>query len=325
MQQESRRELVDRFLRYMGESRSDPVALALANDLVAVAVRTIWLAHPFTDFVLAVDPTITLVAGQAFYTLPTSFGRIAKKDGCLRNLTTGGKLFPITPINLEERHPEVGSVMDTGRNSPTHYTLSGRVGVTSQVLSTGEALEVVSTDAADLDVVLEIEGLYSDGEWRTLQVTLNGTTAVPLNTWLYVQTVGKAATVALTTPLTSSRGDVVVRRVAGATTIVRLLPVEASRELMQLRFWPTPDAAATIAVPTLRLPRRIYQDADPLPQMWGDAIFEDMQIEWRKQGGELYDSEAAALPRPKLLQLIGWDNELKPAARPWKRAFGVGR
>lgn len=314
---------MDRHLRFVGELNDDD-ARAIANDLVSQAVFTIWRAHPFTEFVLPVDVTFSTVVGSPFYVLPTYFGRIASKEGIVRNLSTGAKIYPITGRDLEELFPALGSALDQTPGPPTRYTISGKVGVSVQVAAAGEALEAVSSDAADTDIQLTIEGVDSTGEWTTTQVLLTGNAAKALGTWRYVQQVGKSYQLAFTpaTALTSSRGTITVRTVAGAATRLILLAHEASREQWQLRLQPAPATVETIAVPTIRLPRRIFQDADPLPADWGDAIDEELRIQWRVNTSEITEAEANGLARPKLLQLIGLDNERKPAVRPRKRPFG---
>jgi hypothetical protein len=325
VQQESRREIVDRLLRFVGELQ-DADARSIAEDLCADAIFSIWLAHPFTEFVMPVDTVITTVASQALYPLPTYFGRIASKEGVLRNLDTGARITPETGVDLERQHPEIGGSTDTQTADPTSYTITGKVGVATQVASAGEALEAVSSDPADSDVVLEAEGLDNNGEWNTSQVQLTGTAAKPLGTWKYVQTVAKAyqATATPVTALTSSRGTVTVRKVAGATRVL-LLPHESSREHYQLRLWRTPGQVRRIGIPTIRLPRRLFQDADPIPAMWGPAVFERMHLLWRVNRGELSLESAKGLMEDgyEFQRLIGYDNELKPAARFAKRPFGA--
>lgn len=323
MQQETRREIVDRYLRFSGEV-NDADAREIANDLVASAVQSMWLRHPFTEFVMPVDYTFSTAVGQPFYVLPTYYGRIASKEGIVRNQTTGAKIFPIRQGDLEQLYPAIGGTLDTARADPAHYTISGKVGVSVQVAIAGEALEAVSSNNGDADIHLQIEGLDANGEWNTTQVTLTGTVAVALGTWKYVQTVGKGYTVTAdpATPLTSSRGTITIRKVIGAATRLVLLPHEASREQYQLRLYPTPAAVQTIAVPIIRLPRRIFQDADPLPAMWGNAVFEEMKIQGAVNARELAEGAAEQLPRPEFLSLIGYDNELKPATRRRKQAFG---
>lgn len=322
MSQETRGELVARFARFVGEV-NDADLVALANDLCAEAVFKIWLAHPFAEFVMPIDYVFSTVSGTNLYVLPTYFGRVAKKDGFIRNRTTGTWIKPLEALRQLELSPEIGTTLDTSTNEPSNYAIAGKTGVSAQVAAAGEALEVLSSSVSDTDVLLQIEGL-SGGEWTTTQVTLVGTTPVALGTWTYVQAVGKSypAGTDPPTPLTSSRGTVTVRKTAGAVTRLVLLPHEASREHYQLRLHATPGQVYSIAVPTIRLPRRLFQDSDPVPAMWGPAVFEEMHIQYRVSTGEFSPADAAAQVRPVRLELIGYDNELKSAQRPHKRPFG---
>lgn len=324
MQQETRRELVDRLLRFVTET-NDADARVIAEDLVADAVFSIWLAHPFQEFVMPADLRLATVAAQSTYLLPPYFGRVARKDGIVRNLTTGVKIYPITQGDLENRFPDIGSAVDTTTSDPQHYTIAGKVGVSTQVATAGEALEVLSNDAGDTDVLATVEGL-SGGEWTTTQVTLTGAAAVALGTWTYVQTCSKAYPNGTTpaTALTSSRGTVTFRKVGGGTRQT-LLPVESSRECYQFRLHQTPQSVQTIGIPVIRLPRRLFHDADVVPSMWGPAVFEEMEISWAVNRGEMTRDAANRTPRPKLDRLIGYDNELKPGARLRKIPFGGGR
>lgn len=326
MQQETLRELVDRLLRFTGESPTDADARAIAVDVCANAVFSIWLKHPFQEFVMPGDLRLATVASQATYILPPYFGRVASKDGIVRNLTTGVKIFPITQRELEETYPDIGSAIDTTTSDPQHYTIAGKVGVNVQVATAGEALEVVSDNAADVDVLATVEGILG-GQWTTTQVTLNGLVAVALGTWTYVQTCSKSYPNGTTpaTALTSSRGTVTFRVAAAGATRQTLLPVESSREQYQFRLHQTPQSVQTIGIPTIRLPRRLFHDGDVVPSMWGPAVFEQMHIDYSVNRGELSIQAAAQLPRPELERLIGYDNERKPAVRMRKIPFGGWR
>lgn len=326
MQQETRREIVDRLLRFVGEL-NDADARSLAEDLAANALQAIWLAHPFTEFVMPVDTVVNTVASTATYVLPTYFGRVAGKEGIVRNLTLGQKIYPLSGGDLEEWHPELAGTLDTQTGIPQNYTLSGKVGIGVQVAAAGEALEALSSSSSDTDVYLEVEGLSSAGEWTTTQVTLTGVAPVALGTWTYVQTIAKAyqATVTPVSALTSSRGTVTVRKVSGAVTRQTLFAHEASREQYQFRLWQTPQSVYRIGIPTIRLPRRMFQDSDPVPALWGPALFEQMLIDWRVNRGELGLEAADALKKNghQITALIGYDNESRPATRPRKTPFGI--
>lgn len=325
MVQETRRELVDRLLRFVGET-NDADARLIAEDLCANAVFSIWLKHPFQEFTMPTDLRVTTVANQPTYILPTYFGRIARKDGIVRNLTTGVKIYPMTQQDLENRYPDLGSAVDTTTSDPQHYTIAGKVGVGVQVDAAGTQVEIVSDDVADLDVLVTLEGLKA-GEWTTVQLTLGGVFPVAPGTWTYVQTFSKSYPADTTppTPLTSSRGTVTLRPFGGGAAYQTLLPHESSREQYQFRLHQTPKAVQVIGIPVIRLPRRLFHDGDVVPSLWGPAVFEQMHIDFSVNRGELSIPQAAAMPRPELDRLIGYDNELKPAARMIKRPFAGGR
>lgn len=328
MQQETRREVVDRLLRYVGEL-NDETARSVAEDLCANAVSSLWLAHPFTEFVMPTDLVVSTVVNQPLYVLPTYFGRVASRDGIVRNLTTGVKIYPLRPNELEQLHPEIGTDQDTSTSDPTNYTISGKVGVAVQVATAGEALEALSSDAGDTDVNIVVEGLDATGQWSTEQFTLHGTTPLALGTWKYVSLFSKSYQAAVTppTPLTSSRGTVTLRKAIANSARQTLLSYESAREQYQLRLWQTPQSVQRIGIPTIRLPRRIFQDADVIPGLWGPAVFERMHIDWRVNTGELSLEQADTLRASgvEFTRLVGYDNELKPAAIARKRPFGGGR
>lgn len=324
MQVETRREIVDRLLRFVSEL-NDPQARSIAEDVCAEAVHSIWLAHPFVEFVMPMPTTLTTVAGQALYVLPSYFGRIATRDGVVRNSTTGARIYPQSGVDLLSDHPAIGTALDTSRGDPSRYAFTGKVGLATQVATAGEALEVVSSSTTDAAVYFEMEGLDSAGAWQVVQHLLTGTSPVSFGTWTYVQTAAKSykASSSPTTALTSSEGSVTVRKVGGGTRQV-LLPHEAAREQYQVRFYPTPIAVQSILFPTIRLPRRLFQDADPIPSMWGPAVFERMLIDWRHNRGEIGVQAALELKviGPEFQRLIGYDNELRGGNRAVKRAFG---
>jgi hypothetical protein len=57
-------------------------------------------------------------------------------------------------------------------------------------------------------------------------------------------------------------------------------------------------------------------DADPVPTMWGPAVFEELRKQWLVNTGELSLAQAAAMPNRPLIDLVTWDNEIRAADGP---------
>jgi hypothetical protein len=178
------------------------------------------------------------------------------------------------------------------------------------VASAGEALEVLSDDAGDVDVYATVTGQDGAGRWTRNQVLLQGLAAVALGTWSYVDEFAKAYAAASTpaTAFTSSRGNVTLRRAAGAIERQKLFPQESAREHPVLTLYPKPSAADILAIPVIRRAKRLFHDSDPLPDLWEPALLEDMLIYWKQNTGEA-DLAAAVAPRPALADLLATDNE----------------
>lgn len=320
--QKTRRELLDDFVQFMGESE-DVEARNTAERVLNRAVLGIWLKHAFQEFRSPVPFELTCVVNQMRYALPDYFGRVGPGHH-LRNLTRGGR--PIAPRqagDLAGDFPSTGTTSEQA-SSPIAYEVAGVCGVHTQPASTGQALEVVSSDAADTDVVVAIAGDDSFGRWTRNQVTLTGTTAVAIGTWAFVDEFGKAypASVTPATELTSSRGTVTLRRVSDAAELQRLFPQESAHEHAVLALYPKPNAADVIAIPVIRKPKRLFQDADVLPWTWEAAIWEAMTIEWGVNTGEIPKVQAGSVPRPALVDLICYDNETARAGASYTVPFG---
>jgi hypothetical protein len=136
--------------------------------------------------------------------------------------------------------------------------------------------------------------------WRRRR--LNGTNAVAVaGTWTKLQNVSKMwpqsaqasapssmATITGALSYSSSRGTVTLRNATDHVTVYqKLLPWESMREHWVLSFFPAADAVYTINVPVIRAPRRSVYDADPVPTMWGPAIFEEARKQYLINTGEL--------------------------------------
>lgn len=330
--QTTRGELLAHFLRFVTENDDDE-ARNIAEDLMNRAVSAIWLKHDWQAFESPEPYQIRTAIGQARYSLPAHFGRVG--PGRLRNLTRGTWLRgPGDTGRLEEDDPAFGTSLDTLRGTPTRWWLGGIAGVHTQPIGSGWALEVLSTDATDVDVVVSLEGEDPPGIEQRLQLRLTGTTPVAANEWRFVDAFGKsfvpstvAGTAAGTTEHTTSRGEVILRRVAeagppvvAATRLQTLASIEAAKGHQTLRLYPTPDVAEIIAIPIYRRPTSLIYDGDALPSFWREAVFEEMQVQWRVNTGELSLDQATSMIRPALLDLIDHDNRHRP--RPRRRPFG---
>jgi hypothetical protein len=322
--QRTRREFLDEFLGHVGDS-GDEVSRNAAEHLLNRALGTVWLANTWRDHVLPDPVQVTTVAGQRSYALPAYFGRIPPQTRSLRNLSTAGLIALRNRSELEREYPELGTSLETP-GVPRFAYVGGVLGARVQPSSTGNALEVVSDNAADTDIRVLVEGVNSAGEYDEMQVTLSGTSAVGLGTWRApLIRFGKSYPhgTAPATELTTSRGTVTLRIVAGAT-LQALLPEESAREFPSVTLVPAPQTSGeVIAIPTIRAPKRVLYDADVLPRFWHDALFEEMVALWREKAGTV--PSAATLPRPYLQRLIAFDNTAQASEPIVKQPFGVPR
>lgn len=302
--QQTRREFLDEFLGFVGELGDDD-ARDVAEQTANRVIQAIWTKYPWSMFVSPAQLQLTLAVNQRGYALPDHFGRFGK--GKVRNLTQG---CPLTLRDLElirEDHPDQGTTREIA-GQPELYCLSGMTGVSRQPLVAGDPLEVLSDNAADVDVVVEVAGDDATGRWTRNQVTLNGTTPIAIGTWSYIDEFSKAYPddVEPDTPRTSSRGNVTLRKVAGAVALESLFSAESSREHRLFTVYPKPNAADVLGIPFLRRPKRLLHDADLIPLNWGPAIFEEMLLQWRTNTGEV--PADGTIPRPALNDLIALEN-----------------
>jgi hypothetical protein len=254
--------------------------------------------------------------------LPRHFGRTAYRDGRVRNVTTGGWLYPVDRERLDENDPTAGTSLEVPA-IPTSYLLDHTIGVSVQPSAGGEICEVLSSDNTDTTVRVYVEGLDADGVWTRAQVTLTGTTPVTVGTWARIERVGKSypETITPTTALTTSVGTVTLRTTAAAIVLQTLLPDESAVDLPVITLYPTPDAAYTLAVPFMVAPRRLLHDADPLPRFWGNALFEELQAQWHVNKGHM--ASDAQMPRPHLTDLIALENASRVRFTAQRKPFGV--
>lgn len=326
--QTTRRELLDRFVRHVGDEGDSP-ARQVADDMLQRAVKTVWMAHAFKDHRLPSPVQITTVANQRTYALPPYFGRFPMQVRDLRNLTTGARLAIRNQEAVENEYPAMGTSLEQAGTPHTAF-LSAPLGVSVQPTGT-EALEVVSSDASDTDVRVLVEGVDSTGAWNETQVTLNGTTAVAIGSWQAPLLTFSKAYPDGTDPATagtSSRGTVTLRVASAGATRQTLLPEESAREFPSLTLYPKPQTSGEIiGLPCIRAPKRLLYDADEIPRYWDDALLEEMTALWREKAGEV--PSAASLPKPHLLRLIAFDNTAHSPDPITKRPFalpgGAGR
>lgn len=317
MQAATRRDFLDDFLLFVGEPDDDD-ARDVSERLLNQAIQSIWLRHPFKAFRVPTLFEVTTVAGTRSYALPDWFGRLAPRGRAV-NLTTGGRLDPLDEAALREDDPAAGTTFEQ-RGEPEGFFFGGVSALSTEPSTSGSALEVLSDNAADVDVSVSLEGIDSNGLQARTTVTLTGTTPVALGTFKPpVVSAGKSYLEAYTpaTEGTSSRGTVSVRIVSGAT-LLRLLPDEAAKQFNLVTLYRTPGAVYTIGFPYLLAPSKLLNDADPLPAFWEAAIWEEMLLQWRVNTGEI--PVAANLPRPEFLSLVAFDNAQGPAphVRPYR-------
>lgn len=306
----TRREFLDDFLSFVGEL-ADTNARSVAARLLNQAITRIWLQHPFREYRSPVPLQLALVVNQARYSLPDYVGRIG--PGQVRNATQGGRrLTQMRQGSLETEHPELGTTLERS-GSPSQWDFAGVSGVHTQPAVAGDALEVLSSDAADTDVVVAIAGDDSTGRWNRNQVTLNGVNPVAIGTWSFVDEFGKSyvATVTPVTDLTSSRGTITLRKAAGAAELQKLFTQESAHEHPIFLVYQKPSAADTLLLPVIRKPKRLLRDADPIAPMWDPAIWEEMLIQWMVNTGDMPLAQSLQAPRPALRDLVAFDNEQK--------------
>lgn len=315
--QQTRREVIDELLDFVGEL-SDDEARNTAERLLNRALQTIWIKRAWSQFVSPAPLELTLTPNQRSYALPDHFGRLRSLEQAARNATRGSWIRYLAEMDMLEQYPDAGTSLEQA-SDPAFCSVHGTVGVTTQPLITGEELEVVSNNAADIDIRVSIIGDDSNGNNTRNQVTLNGTTPVSIGTWGFVDELGKAfpADTAPTTEYFSSRGNVTLRKVTGGTVLQSLFPQESARQHRVFTVYPKPIRADVLVIPFVRAIKLRAHDADPTPINWGPALFEEMLIQWRAQNGEIRDPSQAA--RPALIDLVCFENEQIPH---WTRAFG---
>lgn len=316
----TRRELLDDFVALVGD-KGDSETRDLASGCLNRALLDLWMQRPWRAFRSPTPLSLTLVPNQRSYPLPDYFGRVG--TGEVRNATRGGAIQRLEDGELEHDYPHAGTSLEVS-GIPKRYEIAGSVGVQVQPDPVGGwALEAVSSSGGDVDVDVEIAGTQTTG-WTRAAVRLNGVVAVALGTWLSVDEASKAYTQTATpvTAGTSSRGTVTIRRVGVWTVLQTLLSQESARQHDVLTLYPKPNAADVVVLPVIRKPKRLFQDADPVPDLWAPALFEAMLIDWQVITGELALPTALSTPRPKLLELIAFENQQHGTIH--KKAFGMG-
>jgi hypothetical protein len=306
----SRREFLENFLTFVGELGDAGVYTLAAAELNRALTR-LWLKHEWRVYRLSTPYLQVLTVNQSRYALQDWVGRIGPGDH-IRNISRDGSpLERIRDGQLLEQFPMAGTTAESA-GMPAAFELAGACGVFLQPAVAGEALEVVSDSAADVDVYATVTGQDASGRWTRNQVLLAGTVAVAIGTWSYVDEFGKAygASTTAATAGTSSRGTVTLRKASDhATELQKLFAQESAREHPVLTIYPKPSAADTLALPVIRKPKRLFHDSDPIPDMWEPALFEDMLLGWKLNTGESSAESAARAPRPALADLLATDNE----------------
>lgn len=316
----SQRELLDDLLSFVGESGDDR-ARSIAKRVLNRALTQIWLKREWSIYRSPVPFQLTLTVNQRRYSLPDYFGRIG--PGRPRNLTKGGgPLQPLSPGGMDTDIPWAGTSAEVA-GDVRYYEIAGMSGAHTQPAYTGEALEVLSDNDDDVDIVYAIDGDDVYGNWTRNQVTLNGTTPVAVGTWSFVDECAKSYvnTATAVTDLTSSRGNVTLRKVSDLVEIQQLFPQESSREHAVFTVYPKPSSADVIAIPVVRRPKTLFHDADPVPDLWEPAIFEEFVMLWRVNTGELTPVQANGAPRPALIDLMAHENAIAPPmhVKPYRR------
>lgn len=317
--QTSRRVLLDDFLKFIG-SDGDVRKRNQAERMLNRVLEKIWMLRGWKVFI---DPTvweITTVLNTREYALPDHFGRVSGNNRTLRNLTTGRQITPVDRSELEAEDPTTGSTLEIA-GVPTRYFIAGTTPVQTQPASTGEALEVLSSNAADTTVRVFIEGLTATNLVAQTQVTLNGTTAVALGTWARVLKLGKSYPEGTdpTTELTSSVGSVTLRKAVAGATLQILAPWQDAREHQTLVLSPKPDGVYKVGLPIFRAIEAVFNDADPLPPLWTNAVFDGMTHFWRVGDHDI--SEDTSGLWPSLKELIEYDNAQAAQERRCRKPF----
>lgn len=309
----TRRDFLDDFMSFVGE-KNDDESRAVAARVLNRASTAIWLKHSFREYRSPVPFQLTLTINQARYSLPDYVGRIG--PGKVRNASNNGQILTQrVEGDTEWLHPSQGTSAEVA-DRPSEFELAGVSGVHTQPAVAGDALEVLSSDAGDTDIYVAMAGDDSSGRWTRNQITLNGTTAVAIGTWSFLDEFGKAylPTAEPETDLTSSRGTITLRKTSDATELQKLFTQEASHEHPIFTVYPKPSAADTLLIPVIRKPKRFVFDGDPIPDLWDPALWEECLILWAVNRGEMKIAEAVRTPRPAFLDLVCFDNEQRGRA-----------
>jgi len=314
----TRREFLDDFLAFVGESEDDD-ARDVAERLLNRAIDVIYMKHAFRQFRAPTAHEITLVAGTRSYALPSWFGRPLPRTPAF-NLTDRAPVPFEDEVLLKQSDATIGTSLEA-TGAPECAYLGGVSALEVEVSASGTALEVVSDSSSDTDVVLSIEGIDANNRQKRTKVTLTGTIAVALGTWKPpVMFVGKSFIAAVDAPteFTTSRGTVTVRVAAAGTTHLTLQADESSKQQLMVNVTPLPNATKVLALPFLMKPKRLMYDSDALPTWWDSAIWEEMLIQWRVNAGEL--ATDINVPRPEFINLLSFDNTIGPpiTKRPFR-------
>jgi hypothetical protein len=313
----TRREFLENFLGFVGEL-GDTTAYDLAAQELNRAITRLGNKHPWRVLRYSQPYQLQLVINQSRYPLEDWVADVGPGDQAIRNLSRNGQ--PIRRLRdgeLLHVFPTAGSSFEVA-GVPAAYELVGVCGAAAQPSTVGEAIEVLSDNAADgNDIVATVTGQDVNNDWVRSQVQLNGVVPVGLGTLKWIDELAKAyvATATPVTKLTSSRGNITFRTTAAQTLLQKLFPQESAREHPVLTVYPKPSAADVLAIPVMRKPKRLFHDSDPIPDAWEPALQEDLVLQWKVNRGELSPDSVARAPRPCLRDLIETDNLQRGAGR----------
>lgn len=220
------------------------------------------------------DDTITFasVSGQLYYGLPPVVTRIEA-------ITDRTTMLRLRAMSLDDLRAGDPGLVTSGPSDS--YILRGLQQVAQQP-SVASELFVKSTSAADTTQTATIEGVRTGGSFKTLTVTLTGTTAktfsATFNDFVEVTKFYLSAAGAGTITLTQTSG--------AGTELARLQIGETYARYLQLQLYPTPTSAITYFVDYVRtMPEMVNGTDEPLvPDDFHWVLVEGALLkEWTKR------------------------------------------
>lgn len=186
------------------------------------------------------------VAAQRVYPIPKQ-AKIPIYD--LRQKQTGVKLGFIETNVYDEKVPN-----DVSSGDPLLYYIENAGGVQYQPASSGETINIVSSNSADT-VKTIIQGYDTSGNYISEEVTLNGTSSVAsTNTYKTVEKISKQVT-----------SGIVTYSTATITTVLKLGPRETQSSILQIGLYPIPSSVITIyGRAWAKIPSLVYDYDSPI-------------------------------------------------------------